>query len=248
MRYFLEIAYNGKNYHGWQIQQNAHSIQSQFNGALLQLFGKSIETIASGRTDTGVHALRQIVQLDLDIPLTKDHLFSLNRILPFDIAIHQAYEVTPASHARFDALSRKYEYWICKTKNPFKRDTAYYFSKKLNLGQMNAACTMLKEHEDFECFSKVNTAVEHFRCNILEAYWKEENEMLLFTIEANRFLRGMVRAIVGTLLEIGLERKAPEEIEKIILSKDRKAAGRAVPAHGLFLTDIKYPDEIFIKI
>lgn len=247
MRYFLEIAYNGKHYHGWQVQQNAHAIQSQFNAALQQLFGKAIETIASGRTDTGVHASQQFVQLDLDIPFTGDHLFSLNRILPYDIAVISVKEVVPDAHARFDALSRKYEYRICRNKNPFMRDVTYYFSKSLSLEKMNAACAMLQKFEDFECFSKVHTAVDHFRCTIFEAYWKEEDGFLIFTIEANRFLRGMVRAIVGTLIEIGLERQAPEQIEKVILSKDRKAAGRSVPPHGLFLTEVRYPESIWVR-
>ena len=245
MRYFLNISYHGKNYHGWQIQQNAHSVQSQFNDALKKLFGKPIDTIASGRTDTGVHAISQYVQIDLEFPFTDAHLFSLNRILPFDISIKSYHAVFEGAHARFDALSRLYIYKICRTKNPFVRDVSYYFSKTLNIEIMNAACQLLGKYNDFECFSKVHTSVDHFKCNIQYALWEEENEHCNFTIQANRFLRGMVRAIVGTMIEVGLERLTLNDFEKIIQGKDRKAAGRSVPPHGLFLKEIKYPEGIW---
>jgi tRNA pseudouridine38-40 synthase len=246
MRYFLEMAYNGKNYHGWQIQDNAHSVQAELNAALQRLFGHPVGTIASGRTDTGVHAEQQYVQVDMNSDLHADHLFRLNRILPFDIVVHRILAVQPGAHVRFDACSRTYEYRICKTKNPFIRDTSYYFSKSLHLEKMNLAASLLKNYEDFECFSKVKTEVGHFRCTVSASFWKEEKGMLIFTISANRFLRGMVRAIVGTMLEIGLERKGLDDLDKIITGKNRKMAGRSAPPQGLFLTRIDYPENIWM--
>lgn len=246
MRYFLEIAYHGKKYHGWQVQKNAHAVQQELNAALQQLLGVPVETIGSGRTDTGVHAEQQFVQLDFDGEMTPGLLFKLNRILPFDIAILGVRQVKEEAHVRFDAYSRTYEYRISRTKNPFLTDLAYHFSKELDLIAMNKACALLMKHEDFESFSKVKTEVGHFRCDITQAFWKEEKDLLIFTIQANRFLRGMVRAITGTMIEIGLGRMSRDQFEAIIKSKDRKEAGSAAPPHGLFLTSIMYPEEIFI--
>jgi tRNA pseudouridine38-40 synthase len=244
MRYFLEVAYNGKNYHGWQVQLNAHSVQSELNAALRKLFGLPLETIASGRTDTGVHAICQVVQLDIDKEICTQDMHKLNSILPFDVSILNIYEVDIKAHARFDAFSRTYEYRICRQKDPFLKDFAYYFSKKLCVSRMNEACEILKSAKDFQSFSKVRTDVNHFLCHVFQATWKEDKDMVVFTIEANRFLRGMVRAVVGTMIEVGLERISIPEFSNIIACKNRKAAARAVPAEGLFLTAVKYPESI----
>lgn len=247
MRYFLDIAYKGTQYHGWQTQLNAHSVQQELEDALQKIFGRKIETLASGRTDTGVHAEQQIVHLDLEVELTSKHLYKLNRILPHDISVKEFFPVTDEAHARFDASSRSYEYRITKTKNPFLINTAYFFDRSLDLEKMNEAADLLLNYQDFQSFSKVHTDVKTFLCDIYLARWKEKNGMLLFEIEANRFLRGMVRAIVGSLLEVGLEKKSVKDFESIILAKDRRHAGAAAPPEGLFLTRIKYPDSVYLE-
>ncbi len=247
MRYFLDIAYKGTNYHGWQIQQNAHSVQEELESALKKIFGKHIETTASGRTDTGVHAEQQIVHLDLDQELTDNHIFKLNCILPKDVAIKDFFPVEKDAHARFDATARAYEYRISRVKNPFLIDNVYFFDRPLDLGKMNEAASILLYHRDFESLSKVHTEVKNFLCDIHFAHWKEKNDMVFFEIEANRFLRGMVRTIVGSLLPIGMGKLSVEEFEEIIFSKDRRMAGPAAPAEGLFLTRVEYPEGIYLR-
>ena len=247
MRYFLDIAYKGTNYHGWQIQQNAHSVQQELENALKMLFGKTIATTASGRTDTGVHAEQQIVHFDLEVALTDNHIFKLNCILPKDVNIKDFSPVQKDAHARFDATSRSYEYRISRVKNPFLIDNVYFFDRPLDLIKMNEAATSLLRHKDFEALSKVHTEVKNFLCDIHFAHWKEKGDMIFFEIEANRFLRGMVRTIVGSLLPIGMGKLSVEEFEKILLSKDRRKAGAAAPAEGLFLTRIQYPDRIYLE-
>lgn len=210
-----------------------------------KIFRQPVNTMGSGRTDTGVHAEQQFVQADLDIQVTDDHIFKLNCVLPKDIAVHGFYKVKPEANARFDAISRTYEYRISRTKNPFLSEHTYFFGKDLDVVKMNKAAATLKKHKDFESFSKVKTSTEHFLCDIYKAEWVQENDLLIFRIEANRFLRGMVRTLVGTILEIGLGRLKLSDLEKIIKSKDRRMAGRAAPPEGLFLTKIKYPKKIF---
>ena len=245
MRFFLEIAYKGTRYHGWQIQENAHSVQQEINNNLSKLFGE-VTTMGSGRTDTGVHAEQQFIQLDLEVPFTQEHLRKLNTMLPKDIAIKNFFGVRANASARHDPLYRSYEYRICKVKNPFAAELAYYYSRPLDILEMNLAANMLLAHSDFQSFSKVKTSVDHFLCQIHEAYWQDTGELLVFTITGNRFLRGMVRAIVGTLLNIGLGRISAKDFEAIIIAKDRNAAGQSAPPQGLFLTRIAYPPEIFI--
>lgn len=248
LRYFLEIAYKGTNYHGWQVQKNAHSVQQELNQCLERLFQQSIETVASGRTDTGVHAEQQFVHFDIEKELNEDHLYKLNKILPWDISANGIYRVKDDANARFDAISRSYEYRISRTKNPFAQGLTYYNGRELNLDKMRRASEVMYKYQDYESFSKVHTSVEHFLCDIMNVEWVEKKDMLIFKIEANRFLRGMVRTIVGTLLEVGLERMTVKEFEEIIKMKDRKAAGRVVPAEGLYFTKIKYPKGIFIYV
>lgn len=246
-RYFLELSYKGTPFHGWQIQNNAFTVQECVESALSTYFRKEISIMGSGRTDTGVHASMQVCHFDWEGDLDRvKFLKAINGILPKEISIYRIRQVQPKAHARFDADKRSYYYRIIFQKNPFLEDLAWlsYFVPDVNL--MNLAAETLMQHEDFECFSKVHTEVNHFRCKIFSAHWEQKDGELLFHITANRFLRGMVRAIVGTLMEIGLGKRSPEEMEKIILSKDRSKAGKAAPANGLFLSRIQYPEIIYL--
>ena len=243
MRYFIECSYKGTNYCGWQIQENANTVQAEIEKALSIILKKAISIMGSSRTDAGVHAVQQIAHFDTEYEiLNLENLsYRLNKILPFDISCKRVYPVKEDYHCRFEATSRKYEYHISPRKNPFYKGLYYEFNQDLNIELMNEASQKLFQYTDFECFSKIKTDVNTFNCTIMEARWeRSENEILVFHIKANRFLRGMVRAIVGTLLEIGSERLSTENFEQIILSKNRKKAGRAVPAEGLFLMEVNY--------
>lgn len=240
MRYFLDISYKGTEYHGWQIQENAKSVQEVLEQALQTLLRHEVHTLGSGRTDAGVHARQQYVQFDSTLVLTAKNILNLNGILPKDIVVNNIYRVPDHASARFDAQSRSYEYHINAKPNPFKLETSYYFPRNVDLEMMNRAAGLLFNHYDFQCFSKSNTEVEHYLCDITHAQFKAYGTDLIFYITANRFLRGMVRAVVGTLLEVGTNKISIEQFEQIVLSKDRKKAGRAVPPEGLYLCDIKY--------
>ncbi|MDO1448868.1 tRNA pseudouridine(38-40) synthase TruA [Rhodocytophaga aerolata] len=241
MRYFIELAYRGTRYHGWQIQANALSVQEAFNKGLSTLLKEEVTTIGSGRTDTGVHALQQYVHFDTEkVLLPHPHIYQLNALLPPDIVVKQLFSVSGKAHARFDAIARSYEYRISTCKNPFLTDMCYLYTKSLDVSQMNEAASILLRHTDFESFSLVKTDVSHFKCQIYKAWWEVSGEKVIFYIQANRFLRGMVRAIVGTLMDVGLGKLSIQEFEEIIQSKDRRKAGRAVPPQGLFLTQVQY--------
>jgi tRNA pseudouridine38-40 synthase len=243
MRYFIECAYKGTNYCGWQIQINANTVQSELEKALSILLKTKIDITGSSRTDTGVHAMQQMAHFEIEEEITDciNLVYRMNRVLPFDISVSKIFKVADDYHSRFEATSRKYEYRISRKKNPFQKGLFYEFSGELNVNLMNEACQILFKHIDYQCFSKINTDVFTFNCTIEEARWEEHSDgMLVFHIKANRFLRGMVRAIVGTLLEVGSGRLSLEGFEQIILSKNRKKAGRAVPAEGLFLMEVNY--------
>jgi tRNA pseudouridine38-40 synthase len=243
MRYFIECAYKGTNYCGWQIQINANTVQSELEKALSILLKTKIDITGSSRTDTGVHAMQQMAHFEIEEEITDciNLVYRMNRVLPFDISVSKIFKVADDYHSRFEATSRKYEYRISRKKNPFQKGLFYEFSGELNVNLMNEACQILFKHIDYQCFSKINTDVFTFNCTIEEARWEEHSDgMLVFHIKANRFLRGMVRAIVGTLLEVGSGRLSLEDFEQIILSKNRKKAGRAVPAEGLFLMEVNY--------
>ncbi len=247
MRYFIRFAYFGKAYHGWQNQPNALTVQQVLERALSTLSRQEISVIGAGRTDTGVHAKEMFAHFDVDTTLEAVELVHrLNSFLPEDIAIGEIFQVTEEAHARFDAIERTYEYWIVQKKNPFYKDSAHFVWSPLQLDYMNKAASIMMEYDDFECFSKSNTDVKTFICLIKQAYWEKGKEKLVFTITADRFLRNMVRAVVGTLLEVGMGRMEPEGIRAIIESKDRGKAGVSVPAKGLYLTKIKYPETIYI--
>lgn len=241
LRYFIELSYNGKQYHGWQVQPDAISVQERLNKALSTALQETIEVVGAGRTDTGVHAAQMFAHFDTDLYLDTNLAFKLNSILPDDITIYKVFKVNDEKHARFDAVSRSYEYRIWLGRNPFLLDFTWQIhSKQPNIELMNRAASILLEYEDFQCFSKVKTEVYTYNCDVTEAIWKQEGSQLTFYITANRFLRNMVRAIVGTLLDVGFQKISIEDFKNIIESKNRSNAGLSVPAKGLFLTAIKY--------
>ena len=241
MRYFIELSYKGTNYHGWQIQPDASSVQEEITKALATILQEKILLVGAGRTDAGVHASQMFAHVDTVKKLTDDYVHKLNAILPNDIVIKSIKEVSDETHARFDAVSRTYEYKILLGRDPFLLDTTWQLHQKnLQIEKMNEAANLLFEYEDFESFSKVKTDVNTFNCTIMKAVWTLEDKHLIFHIKANRFLRNMVRAIVGTLLEVGLGKKTVEDFRKIIESKKRSEAGLSVPAKGLFLTEVCY--------
>ena len=245
MRYFIEFAYDGKAYHGWQKQPNARSIQQTMEEAMSTLLRFQVQLVGAGRTDAGVHARQLYAHFDLESPVDEaDLAHRLNAFLPEDIAVRRVFQVEANAHARFDALERTYEYRVVQQKDPFSYDWAHYVHLPLDEAAMNLACDELLKHTDFECFSKSNTDVKTYVCHLKYARWTREGELLVFTITADRFLRNMVRAIVGTLLDVGLGRSAPESVNTIIKSKDRGEAGVSVPAKGLYLTRILYPENL----
>lgn len=242
MRYFIEFAYNGKDYFGFQVQPNAISIQETLDKSLSLLLRDSIEIVGAGRTDSGVHAKQMYAHFDTEVEFDiQATIQKLNSFLPKDIAIFRIIPVHADAHARFDATSRTYEYHITTFKDVFNIDGSWKVNHKLDLDLMNEACKILFEYIDFECFSKVHTDVRTFNCKITEAYWQQNENQIIFTISADRFLRNMVRAIVGTLVNVGIHKTSLEDFRNIIESKNRSKAGFSVPAHGLYLTKVKYP-------
>ena len=241
MRYFIKLAYNGTNYHGWQFQPNASSVQETMNKAVSTILNTEINLMGAGRTDTGVHAKEMYAHFDFKKSFEIESVIhKLNSFLPKDITVYDIIPVPAAAHTRFDAVKRTYEYHINTFKDPFLQEQSWYFHQHLDIDLMNQAAQLLFDHTDFQCFSKVNTDVNTFDCTVFEAHWSKENEKLIFTISANRFLRNMVRAIVGTLINIGLHKITLTDFDAIIKSKNRDKAGFSVPAHGLYLTKIEY--------
>ncbi|RAJ13275.1 tRNA pseudouridine(38-40) synthase TruA [Olleya aquimaris] len=248
MRYFIELSYNGSNYHGWQNQPNAISVQEVVEKALSTILGETIAVMGAGRTDAGVHAKQLFAHFDTDLVLDFTALkFKLNSFLPNDVAICSIFKVKEDAHARFDALSRAYLYRIALQKNPFNVDAAYYVKQTLDVKKMQEASEILFKYKDFQCFSKTNTDVKTYNCVIMKAHWQVIEAELHFTIKADRFLRNMVRAIVGTLIQVGIGKLQVEDMHTIIASKNRSEAGFSVPAHGLYLTEVAYPEDIRLK-
>jgi len=247
LRYFIELSYNGKAYHGWQVQPNAISVQEVIDAALCRLLQQDISIMGAGRTDAGVHASQMFAHFDSDVVLdTKTLVYKLNCYLPKDVAIYDIFMVKNDAHARFHATRRTYNYRISNQKNVFTFDYAYLMQKPLDIDKMNAACAILLQYKDFECFSKTHTDVHTFNCDITEAYWVKTDLEFTFVITADRFLRNMVRAIVGTMVNIGLGKTEVNDLHDIISSKNRSEAGFSVPAHGLYLTKVTYPNTIKI--
>mgnify|MGYP003668858421 FL=1 len=241
MRYFIELSYKGTKYHGWQVQPDANSVQEEINKAISTILQEEILVVGAGRTDAGVHASQMFAHFDTIKKLSDEYIYKFNSILPNDININSIELVLEDAHVRFDAISRSYEYKIWLGRNPFLLETTWQIhQKELDVEKMNEAAKILFEYEDFESFSKVKTDVKTFNCNITQADWIIENENLTFYITSNRFLRNMVRAVVGTLVEVGLGKKTVQDFRKIIESKKRSEAGLSVPAQGLFLTKIIY--------
>ena len=242
LRYFIKLAYSGTSYHGWQYQPNATSIQEVLNKAFSVILNTEISIMGAGRTDTGVHASQMFAHFDCKTNFDSEQLVhKLNSYLPKDIVIYEVFAVTDEAHTRFDATKRTYEYHINTFKDPFSQELSWYFHQVLDLDLMNEASQLLFHHTNFQSFSKVNTDVNTFDCTIYEAYWKQENDKLVFTISANRFLRNMVRSIVGTLVNVGLKKITVADFNTIVESRNRDKAGFSVPAHGLYLTKIEYP-------
>ena len=248
-RYFIFISYKGTSYHGWQIQPNSVTVQKILDEALSTVLGERISTIGAGRTDTGVHALVFCAHFEsnsTDLAITKKLIYRLNSYLPKDISVNSIRKVMPDANARFSAISRTYIYYISKNKDPFFDSSSWYLHGDININRMNEACRILFNHSDFTSFSKLHSDTKTNLCKIFEASWIEEGNRMVFTIKADRFLRNMVRAIVGTMVEVGTGKLSLNEFEDIILAKDRCRAGKSAPAKGLFLADIEYPDEIFV--
>jgi tRNA pseudouridine38-40 synthase len=240
-RYFIELAYDGTNYHGWQSQHNAVSVQEVLNKALSTVLREPIETLGCGRTDTGVHAKAFFAHFDSEGESVVNYVRGINSILPHDIAIKNIIPVAADAHARFDATLRSYEYHIHFNKDPFKNNYSWLLRDVPDLQLMNEAAKVMMEYIDFSCFSKSNTQTKTNNCKISRAEWREQEGGIVFNISADRFLRNMVRAIVGTLLMVGRKEMEPECIRDIIQSKNRSNAGTSVPACGLYLTEVKYP-------
>ena len=248
-RYFIELAYKGTNFHGWQFQPNAVSVQECLEKALSVITRESIAVTGAGRTDTGVHASYFVAHFDssktnLDHP---DFVYNLNSFLGNDVVVFYISKIHPEAHARFDAASRTYQYHLNFIKDPFSIETSWYFFRQLDLVKMNEASQILFEYTDFTSFSKLHTDVKTNNCTIYQAEWTQVGSAVVFTVKADRFLRNMVRALVGTILEIGIGKIDLHAFRNIIEQKDRGAAGLSVPAHGLFLTDIEYPESIFVN-
>lgn len=248
-RYFIELAYKGTKFHGWQVQPNAVSVQESLENALSTITRETIAVTGAGRTDTGVHASYFVAHFNSE-KLNLDHpgfTHKLNSFLKDDISIFAISKVDSEAHARFDAVSRTYQYHLNLLKDPFLVETSWYFFKQPDLELMNKACRILFEYTDFTSFSKLHTDVKTNNCKIIQAEWTQQGSNLIFTVKADRFLRNMVRAIVGTLLEVGLGKMNLAAFRNVIERKDRGAAGLSVPAHGLFLTDIEYPEAVFAR-
>lgn len=241
MRYCIEFSYSGKNYFGFQIQPGEISVQEVLEKALSTILREKVKITGAGRTDTGVHAKKMFAHFDFEKELSENFSYQMNSFLPKDVAVKRIFRVKDDFHARFDATFRTYEYFISLEKNPFTQDSAWQmWKRKLDVEKMNEACKFLFQHEDFTSFSKLHTQNKTNNCKIFSAFWEQNNSELKFTISADRFLRNMVRAIVGTMVEIGNGKLQPEDLNRIIEEKNRNSAGTSAPAQGLFLVDVGY--------
>jgi len=246
-RYFIEVSYKGTNYSGFQIQHNANSIQTEVEKALKIFFKETFALTGASRTDAGVHALQNFFHFDSEsISLENDFLYSLNSILPHDIVIKNISAVKQDAHCRFDAVEREYKYFIYQNKNPFLNDRAYYYPYTIDIEKLQEAAKLILDYKDFTSFSKRNTQVQNFLCCIYKSEWIKEEGSIVYTVVANRFLRGMVRGLVGTMLKVGTRKTTVNEFKIIIESGDCAMADFSVPSHGLFLTGVKYKSDIFI--
>jgi len=246
-RYFLEVAYKGNNYSGFQIQENASSIQEQVEKALGIFFRRPVELTGSSRTDAGVHALQNYFHFDYEDYINDRYLYNINAILPDDIVLRRLIPVGPDAHCRFDAISREYKYYIYREKDPFLAGRAYYYPYRLDWEKMAAAAELVMQHRDFTTFAKRNTQAKTFLCSIQSSAWEEEKGCLVYHVVANRFLRGMVRGLVGTMLQVGRGKLSVPRFEEILENRDNKHADFSVPGHGLFLIRVSFPVSYFGK-
>lgn len=246
-RYFLEVCYKGTNYSGFQKQKNSNTIQAEIEKALTVLQRDAIEITGSSRTDAGVHALQNFFHFDYDKAFHPQFVYKINAILPADIVAAGLYEVGDAAHCRFDATSRSYKYYLYQSKDPFLNDRAYYYPFKIDFEKLNEAASLLMNYQDFTSFSKRNTQVQSFICTIEESEWIKEAKGLVYKVRANRFLRGMVRGLAGTMLQVGRGKLSINDLKQIIEGKDCSKAYFAVPAKGLFLEKVGFPTAILIN-
>lgn len=247
-RYFIYISFKGTSYHGWQLQPGAVTVQKILTEALSTILSEKISVTGAGRTDAGVHALVFCAHFDSQAPnldVRNNIIFRLNRYLPADISVTGIRKVKADANARFSAISRTYRYLILRTKDPFQTETGWYVHGDIDVDAMNMASEILMRHTDFTSFCRLHSDNKTNICTVFSAEWKPEGSTLVFTIRADRFLRNMVRAIIGTMIETGRGKITPEDFERIILSHNRSSAGMSAPARGLFLTEIEYPGEIF---
>jgi tRNA pseudouridine38-40 synthase len=248
LRYFIFISYKGTSYHGWQVQPNSVTVQKLLDEALSTILSEDISTTGAGRTDTGVHAILFCAHFDSvsnDLATNENLIYKLNSFLPKDIAVTSLRKVRPDANARFSAISRTYKYNITRVKDPFYDDSSWYLFGKINIKIMNDAAALLLKYSDFTSFARLHTNVKTNICKIYKASWEENGNQLIFNIKADRFLRNMVRSIVGTITEIGFGKMDLKEFEEIINARDRCKAGKSAPAKGLFLTGIEYPEDIY---
>lgn len=243
-RYFLELSYKGTAYSGFQTQQNAHTIQAEVENAFKVLQKEAVIMTGSSRTDAGVHALQNFFHFDTDQVIHSQFLYKINAILPKDIVIKNIREVAPGAHCRFDAISRAYCYYIYRQKDPFLEDRAFFFPYKLDIEKMQQGAAVLREYHDFTSFSKRNTQVKTFNCQVIESEWEWREKELVYKVRANRFLRGMVRALTATMLQLGRNKLSLDDFRNIIEAKDCTKASFAVPAHGLFLMEVQFPGKV----
>ena len=239
-RYFLEVAYCGSAYSGFQSQENANTIQQEVERAFRTLQREPVILTGSSRTDAGVHALQNFFHFDYDASLHPQFTYKINAILPGDIVVRSVKQVADDAHCRFDACSRTYEYFIYRSKDPFLEDRAWYFPYTLSMDALQEAAQLLTRYHDFTSFSKRNTQVKTFECSILESSWRQQQDCLVYRVRANRFLRGMVRALVATMLQVGRGTLTIDDFAVIIDAKDCTRASFAAPAHGLFLVEVSY--------
>lgn len=242
LRYLLEVAYKGSAFSGFQIQKNANTVQAEVEKALQIFYKTQLELTGSSRTDAGVHALQNFFHTDIpdEVSITPKDIYHLNAILPDDIVIQNFSKVADNFHSRFDALSREYHYHIYSKKNPFKKDTAWFYPYALNEDLLIEAANCIKNYTDFSSFSKKNTQVHNFICRIYESKWENENDLLIYKVKANRFLRGMVKGLVGTMLKVGRGLISIEDFKKVIEEKNSSNADFSVPGHGLFLVEVNF--------
>ncbi len=245
-RYFLELAYKGTDYSGFQIQENGATIQSELTYALRTIFRAEFQLTGSSRTDAGVHAIQNYFHFDTEFKITDKHVYNLNAVLPKDIAVKQVYKVKPDAHCRFDALSRSYCYSIYRFKDPFLTDSAWLYPFTIDRSALEEAAAVIKEYTDFTSFSKRNTQVKTFNCSIEQSHWIERDGLLLYEVRSNRFLRGMIRGLVATMLKVARGTISIHDLRNIIEAKDCSKADFSAPAHGLCLTKVAFPATVFI--